>query len=177
MNLKDSIRTVLDFPKPGIGFKDITTLLENPAAFRVCLNQLRELNPKDQYDRILGIEARGFIFGAALANLENKPLVLARKPGKLPWKTVSRTYDLEYGSDTIEIHSDSIKAGERILIIDDLLATGGTMEATALLVRDLGATVNACCCVIELDFLGGRQKLESAGFSSRNLLVYSSEEE
>lgn len=159
MDLRSKIRTVEDFPKEGISFKDITTLLQDPEAFKFAIDELVKIAEKHDYDVIIGPEARGFIFSAPMAYAAKKPLVLVRKPGKLPYETVRHEYALEYGTDTLEIHKDAIKAGDRVLIVDDLLATGGTTKATAELVEKLGAEVASVIFLIELTFLDGRKKL------------------
>jgi adenine phosphoribosyltransferase len=156
--IESFIRDVPDFPKPGIVFKDITPLLQDPAGLRASIQGLADAVDPDSYDLICGIESRGFIFGTALANQIGKGFIPIRKPGKLPWKTAAESYDLEYGSDTIEIHVDACE-GKRILMIDDLLATGGTMGAALNLVRRVGGNPIACGFVIELGFLNGRSKL------------------
>ena len=153
------IRDVPDFPKPGIVFKDITPLLQSAEGLRLSIEGLARAADPDDYDLICGIESRGFIFGTALAHHLNKGFVPIRKPGKLPWKTASETYELEYGSDTIEIHTDALEGGKRVLMIDDLLATGGTMNAALRLVRRIGGEPVACGVVIELSFLAGRERL------------------
>ncbi len=164
--LASTIRTVPDWPKPGIQFKDITTLLADPEAFRWTVDQLAEHYADAPINKILGIESRGFIFGAALAYKLGLPFVLVRKKGKLPAATLALEYELEYGTDCIEIHQDQVGAGDQVLIVDDLLATGGTAGATCQLVRSSGATVHACAFLIELSFLPGRSKLgECAVFS------------
>jgi adenine phosphoribosyltransferase len=152
------IRDVPDFPKPGILFKDITPLLQSPEGLRQSIDLLAEVVPPGEYDTIVGIESRGFIFGTALAYKLDKAFVPIRKPGKLPWKTASESYQLEYGSDTIEIHVDAVEGKPRCLIVDDLLATGGTMEAALKLVRKIGGDPVAAAVVIELGFLPGRDK-------------------
>jgi adenine phosphoribosyltransferase len=153
------IRDVPDFPKPGILFKDITPLLQDAQGLRQCVEQLAALVEPSSYDVVCGIESRGFIFGTALAMRVGKGFVPIRKPGKLPWQTASQSYELEYGTDTIEIHVDGVKQGQRVLLVDDLLATGGTMDAAVKLVRAIGGNVVACIFVIELVFLRGRQRL------------------
>lgn len=153
------IRDVPDFPKPGILFKDITPLLQSPEGLRESILGLAEAVDPDAYDLVCGIESRGFIFGTALALHVNKGFIPIRKPGKLPWKTASESYELEYGTDTIEIHVDAASGGRRILMVDDLLATGGTMAAALKLVRRIGGEPVACAFVIELGFLPGREKL------------------
>lgn len=153
------IRDVPDFPKAGILFKDITPLLQDPKGLRSSIEGLAALVDPEGYDIICGIESRGFIFGTALAHHLGKGFIPIRKPGKLPWKTASESYELEYGSDTIEIHVDAAEKGARMLVVDDLLATGGTMEAALKLVRKVGGIPVACAVVIELDFLEGRKRL------------------
>ncbi|MFT7671116.1 MAG: adenine phosphoribosyltransferase [Planctomycetota bacterium] len=153
------IRDVPDFPKEGIVFKDITPLLLDPVGLAKSIDGLAELVDPDSYDIVCGIESRGFIFGTALAFKLGKGFVPIRKPGKLPWKRESESYDLEYGSDTVEIHTDAASKGKRFLMLDDLLATGGTMGAALNLVRRIGADPIACAFVIELGFLPGREKL------------------
>jgi adenine phosphoribosyltransferase len=177
MDLKQVIRTVPDFPKPGIGFKDITPILQQPDAFRASVEAIQDLCPADEWDSLLAIESRGFLFGSALALALGKPLNVARKPGKLPWKTIERRYELEYGEDSLHVHVDAFRRGERVLVIDDLLATGGTLEAACLLVRDAGADPVFACCVVELDFLPGRERMEKLGVPLRTLVHYASEEE
>jgi len=152
------IRDVPDFPKPGIIFKDITPMLANGHAFRSVVNELAEQIGPD-VDAIVGVESRGFIFGAALAQQLGLGLVTVRKPGKLPADIHSVEYELEYGMDRLEIHRDALSAGHKVVIVDDLLATGGTASATVQLVEKLGASVESCLFVIELDFLQGRQVL------------------
>lgn len=158
-SLKQLIREVPDFPKPGILFYDITTLLKDRLGFARLIDALTEHYLNKDIDLVLGIEARGFIFGPALAYRLNAGFVPVRKPKKLPAETVKWTYDLEYGSDTLEIHKDAIQRGQRIIIVDDLLATGGTAKATAELARSLGADICGLGFVVELDFLNGRDKL------------------
>ena len=153
------IRDVPDFPKEGILFKDITPLLQSPEGLSQAIDGLVAAVDPSTYDIVCGIESRGFIFGTALAHKVGKGFVPIRKPGKLPWKTESESYQLEYGSDTIEIHTDAAEKGKRFLMVDDLLATGGTMGAALNLVRRVGADPVACAFVIELGFLPGRAKL------------------
>ncbi len=153
------IRDVPDFPKPGILFKDITPLLASPEGLHAAVEGLAGAVDPGTYDLVCGIESRGFIFGTALAHRVGKGFIPIRKPGKLPWKTLSETYELEYGTDTIEIHTDACEGGQRVLMVDDLLATGGTMAAAVNLVRRAGGTPVACAFVIELGFLNGREKL------------------
>jgi len=153
------IRDVPDFPKPGILFKDITPLLQSPAGLAETIARLDRAVPASSYDVVCGIESRGFIFGTALALKTGKGFVPIRKPGKLPYKTAKESYELEYGKDTIEIHEDAVAKGERVLIVDDLLATGGTMAAAANLLRRIGGRPIAAAVVIELEFLKGRERL------------------
>jgi len=163
--LNEIIRDIPDFPKPGIIFKDITPILENPEAFARVIDSLAERYKDKNIDAIAGIESRGFVFGAPLAYRLGKSLVLIRKKGKLPYKTVEASYDLEYGSATIEMHIDSVKQGDNVLVIDDLLATGGTARATCELIEKQGAKVAECAFVVELDFLKGREKLNHEVYS------------
>ena len=160
VDVRDWIRDIPDFPKPGVLFKDITPLLSNPDAFRTAIDQLEEQFRDRGVDVIAAAEARGFIFGAPLAVRMNAGFVPIRKPGKLPYATIAQEYLLEYGHDRLEIHSDALAAGRRVLLIDDVLATGGTMRACCDLVQSTGAELIACAFVLELSFLGGRAKLE-----------------
>jgi adenine phosphoribosyltransferase len=157
--VRDRIRDVPDFPKPGILFKDITPALADPRAFRTVIDLLAERYQGERLDRLVGMESRGFIFGAALADRLGVGFSPIRKKGKLPADVVSVTYSLEYGTDTLELHRDALSAGQRTLVIDDLLATGGTARAAVDLVRSIGGVVVACAFVIELGFLKGREKL------------------
>lgn len=168
--LKDLIREVPDFPKPGILFYDITTLLKDKVGFATLINALSEHYMDKDVDLVLGIEARGFIFGPALAYRLNAGFVPVRKPRKLPAKTAKVTYDLEYGQDSLEMHEDAVAPGQRVIIVDDLLATGGTCEATVKLAKSLGAAIAGLAFVVELDFLNGRRRLE--GFDVFSLLHY-----
>ncbi len=157
--LKDIIRDIPDFPKKGIVFKDITTLLADAKSFHRMVDLLAHRYLGEKIDQIVGIEARGFILGSALAYKLGTGITLVRKPGKLPYKTRSISYDLEYGSDTLEIHEDAFKPGDKIIIADDLLATGGTMAAVVDLVKGFGAEIHECAFMAELEFLDGRSKL------------------
>jgi adenine phosphoribosyltransferase len=157
--LKNIIRDIPDFPKKGIIFKDITTLLADAQSFQKMIDLLSHRYVGQKIDKVVGVEARGFIIGAALAYKLGAGIVLVRKPGKLPSETFKKTYDLEYGTDTLEIHTDAIKKGENVLIADDLLATGGTMEAVVDLVNHMGGNIVECCFMTELEFLNGRDKL------------------
>ncbi len=158
--LKDIIRDVADFPKKGIIFKDITPLLSNPEAFGFVIDLLYEHFKNKDINKVLAVESRGFIFAAPLAYKLKCGLNIFRKPGKLPYKTLSHTYELEYGTDSIEIHRDAVTKGDNVVIIDDLLATGGTAKAAACLAREMGAGTVSAGFVIELAFLNGRDKLK-----------------
>ncbi len=159
--LKAKIRNVPDFPKAGILFYDITTLLQDPAGFRVAVDSLAMPFAGERIDLVVGIESRGFIFGSAVADRLRAGFAPIRKPGKLPSTTMKATYELEYGTDTLEIHDDAVRAGQRVLIVDDLLATGGTASAASGLVRRLGGEVHALAFLIELIALKGRDRLNS----------------
>ena len=158
-HLKAKIRQVPDFPKPGILYYDITTLLRDPVGLREVLDGLTEPFRDQQIDPVVGIESRGFILGAAVADRLRAGFVPARKPGKLPAGTIQQSYDLEYGSDALEIHQDAIEQGQRVLIVDDLLATGGTARAALDLVRKTGGEIAGMAFLVELQFLGGRARL------------------
>ena len=168
--LKKLIREVPDFPKPGILFYDITTLLKDPSGLRAVIDALQQHYLHTPVDLVLGIEARGFIFAPALAYALHAGFVPVRKPGKLPAEVARVTYDLEYGADTLEMHKDAVGNGSRVLIVDDLLATGGTAAAAARMVREAGGTVVGIAFVVELTFLHGRRKL--AGYDVFSLLQY-----
>jgi adenine phosphoribosyltransferase len=172
-DLKDAIRSIPDFPKPGIVFRDITTLLASPEAFRQSLDQMEGFFRQKGVQRIAAIDSRGFIFGGALADRMNIPFVPIRKKGKLPFPTIFQEYDLEYGTDTLEIHKDAVNKGEKVAIIDDLLATGGTLEASCKLVERLGGEVAAVCVLIELSFLRGRNRIPD--YDVMALIEYASE--
>lgn len=172
-SIRGAIRDIPDFPKPGIIFKDITPLLNNGALFRKTIDILAERYRGQNIDTVLGIESRGFIVGSALACTLGAGFSVVRKPGKLPYQTHSASYELEYGTDKLEIHIDGIARNARVVIADDLIATGGTAAATAALVTKLGGTVVECAFVIELSFLNGRQKLKPHGVFS--ILQYDSE--
>ena len=159
-SLKELVRTVPDFPKPGILFYDITTVLKDKNGFAKLIDMLAAHYIKHKIDLVLGIEARGFIFGPALAYRLNAGFVPVRKPRKLPAPVARVTYDLEYGSDTLEIHLDAIQPGQRVVLVDDLLATGGTMEATVKLVKQLGGEIAGLAFAVELDFLKGRERFK-----------------
>jgi adenine phosphoribosyltransferase len=168
--LKKLIRHIPDYPKPGILFYDITTLIKDRAGFARVVDYMTSPFLDRNVDLVLGMEARGFIFGPAMAYRLNAGFIPVRKPKKLPGETVSHTYELEYGTDTLEIHKDAIAPGQRVLIVDDLLATGGTAEATAKLASGLGADICGLCFVVELDFLQGRRRL--APYDVFSLLHY-----
>jgi adenine phosphoribosyltransferase len=170
VNLKQMIREIHDFPKPGINFYDVTTLFRDAAAFRTAVDAMARELDGGKVDAVLGIEARGFILGAALAYKLNVGLIVARKFGKLPAETEDETYQLEYGEATIEVHRDAISPGERVLVIDDLLATGGTAAAAGKLVEKLEGVVAGYGFLVELDSLGGREKL--GGANTFSLLHY-----
>ncbi len=157
--LKEKIRSVPDFPKAGILFYDITTLLRDKEGFQATIESLAQPFAGRNIDIVVGVESRGFILGGAVADRLQAGFAPVRKKGKLPSKTVRETYDLEYGTDCLEIHSDAVSAGQRVLIIDDVLATGGTAAATTALVRKLGGAVEALAFLVELEFLGGRRKV------------------
>lgn len=170
--IKQTLRDVVDFPKPGIIFKDITPVLKNPVLCAeitaALVNQLKSV----QIDVVAGIESRGFLFGLALAQALNVPFVPIRKAGKLPYKTIQQSYNLEYGSATLEVHQDAFEPGQQVLIHDDLLATGGTVIAASQLVKQLNASVAAYSFLISLDFLNGKEKLASFSSNTYNLVSY-----
>ncbi len=171
-DLSRYIRTIPDYPKPGILFRDITTLLGNARAFRRAIDELVQPWSGAKIDKIAGIEARGFILGGAVAHQLSAGFVPIRKKGKLPHTKVSIAYSLEYGIDEMEIHEDAISAGERVLLVDDLIATGGTAEGACKLLRNVGADVVAACFVIDLPDLGGAQKLRDLGVPVRSLIGF-----
>ena len=170
MDISSLIRTVPDFPKAGVQFKDVTTLLQNGPAFKYIIDGWRDRYSGKDVHTIVGADARGFIFASALAYSMELPIALVRKKGKLPYLTISEEYDLEYGTDTLEMHVDALSADERVVIVDDLLATGGTMAATVRLVEKLGADIVEITCVVELPLLKGREKLE--GYPVHTLVEY-----
>ena len=159
MNLQDYIRDIQDFPKPGIGFKDITPLLISPEATALCLDTLVNSLQNQKIDKVIGVESRGFFFGILLAQKLNAGFIPVRKPKKLPFDTISASYELEYGTDTLEMHVDAIQPGDKILIHDDVLATGGTAKAVCELVEQLGGEIVQMNFLMELSFLNGREKL------------------
>jgi adenine phosphoribosyltransferase len=170
--IRAAIRTIPDYPKPGIQFRDITTLLGNARAFRGVVDELVRPWTEARIDRVAGIEARGFILGGAVAHRLASGFVPIRKKGKLPHATVRVAYSLEYGIDEMEVHRDGVAHGERIILVDDLLATGGTAEAAVKLLRTLGAEILAACFVIDLPDLGGRRRLEALGVPVRTLVGF-----
>ena len=170
--LRKLIREVPDFPKPGINFYDITTLLLDPDGLRQTIDALVARCDSDKIDTVIGVESRGFIFGTPVAYKLGAGFIPVRKPKKLPAEKVSVSYDLEYGQDTLEMHKDAVGEGHRVLIVDDLLATGGTARAVVDLVESVGGTVAGLLFVVELDFLGGRQKF--AGYDVQSLIHYDS---
>ena len=170
--LKSLIRTIPDYPKPGIMFRDVTTLFGDAAGFKATIARMAEPFRTEPVDAVAGIEARGFILGGAIADRLGCGFIPIRKKGKLPWKTIGQEYTLEYGVDTIEIHEDAIRPGERILIVDDLIATGGTAEAAVQLVRRTGGTIVGAAFVIDLPELGGAAKLTRLGVKSHALVAF-----
>ncbi len=168
--LESLIREIPDFPKPGILFRDITPLLKDPAGFRLCIERMSDMLREVPCDLIAGIEARGFLFGSAIAMEMGIGFIPIRKPGKLPYKTVKQSYDLEYGTDAVEIHSDAVEKGSRVVLVDDLLATGGTMEASCKLLERLGASITLCAFVVELAALSGRDRLK--GYKTESLIRF-----
>ena len=163
MSIKSKIRTIENYPIKGVMFRDITTLLKDPEGLRDSINKLVDRYKDLNIDKIAAIESRGFIIGAPLAYLLNVGLVLIRKPGKLPAETIDQDYKLEYGTDRIEVHTDAIEKGEKVLIVDDLIATGGTAEATVRLVQKMKGDIVECCFIIDLPDIGGRDRLENMG--------------
>ena len=160
-SVKDYIRTIVDFPHEGIMFRDVTTLFADPRGFRMCIDQMLHPYAGQPIDKVVGLEARGFILGGAIAHQLGTGFVPVRKKGKLPGTTISQDYKLEYGEAIVEIHDDAIEAGERILVVDDLLATGGTAEAGIKLIERLGGDIVGCSFIVDLPELGGREKLQS----------------
>jgi adenine phosphoribosyltransferase len=170
--LKDAIRTIADYPRPGIQFRDITTMLGDAWAFRRAVDELVQPWAGAKIDKVAGIEARGFILGGAVAHQLSAGFVPVRKKGKLPHDTVRIAYSLEYGLDEMEVHRDAVQPGQRVIIVDDLVATGGTAEAAVKLLRNIGADVVAAVFVIDLPDLGGAQKIRSLGVPVRTLLAF-----
>lgn len=170
MDLKDKIRTIEDYPEKGISFKDITTLLKDGEAFSYMIDKLAETMKDKEFDLIVGPESRGFIVGTPLSYVTKRGFIPVRKPGKLPGETIKYEYDLEYGSDALEIHKDAIKPGQKVLITDDLLATGGTLRSVVKLVEELGGEIVGILCLIELTYLEGRKLLND--YDVRTLIKY-----
>ncbi|MGE0742056.1 MAG: adenine phosphoribosyltransferase [Hyphomonadaceae bacterium] len=172
MNIKDAIRTIPDHPRPGIMFRDITTLLGNARAFRTVVDQLVQPYAGLRIDKVVGIEARGFILGGAVAHQLSVGFAPVRKQGKLPWRTVQEDYALEYGTDVMELHADAVAAGENVLIVDDLIATGGTASAAVRLIERLGARAIGASFVVDLPELGGADKLRALGLRVEALCAF-----
>ena len=173
--VQDYIRTIPDFPHEGIMFRDVTTLFADPRGFRIAIDQLLHPYAGQPIDKVVGLEARGFILGGAIAHQLSVGFVPIRKKGKLPGKTIAQDYTLEYGTATMELHDDALTAGEKVLLVDDLLATGGTAEAGIKLVERLGAEVVGCAFVVDLPDLGGRKRLEGLGMSVHALCAFEGE--
>jgi adenine phosphoribosyltransferase len=172
VNLKDVIRTIPDYPKPGIMFRDVTTLMGDPAAFRHAVDTLVAAYADARIAKVVGIEARGFILGGAVAHQLGAGFVPVRKKGKLPYRTIAESYALEYGTDTVEVHEDAFTSGETVLVVDDLIATGGTALAAIKLIERAGADVVACAFVVDLPDLGGSAKVEALGKRVRSLVCF-----
>ena len=170
--VEDYIRTIPDFPHEGILFRDVTTLFSDPRGFRMAIDQMLHPYAGQRIDKVVGLEARGFILGGAIAHQLSKGFVPIRKKGKLPAATLEQSYKLEYGEATVEIHDDALTEGERVLIVDDLLATGGTAEAGIKLCQRLGAEVMGCVFIVDLPDLGGRARLEAMGMEVQALCAY-----
>jgi len=172
LNLKDTIRTIPDFPKPGIMFRDISTLMTNRRGFADAVIRLSAPYQDAFVDNVVGIEARGFVFGAAVAYELNAGFVPIRKKGKLPFDTYEQDYELEYGTDVLEMHADAVRSGEKVLLIDDLIATGGTAEAAIKVLKQAGANIIGAAFVIDLPDLGGRKKIEAMGIPVTTLVEF-----
>ncbi|MFM2483406.1 adenine phosphoribosyltransferase [Celerinatantimonas sp. YJH-8] len=170
--IEQSIKSIPDYPKPGIIFRDITSLMEDPAAYAATINSLAETFKGRGFTKVAGTEARGFLFGAPLALALGIGFIPVRKPGKLPRKTISQSYELEYGHDSVEIHEDALNSDDHVLLVDDLIATGGTAEATVKLIRQLGATITDAAFVINLVDLPGQKRLEQMGVHVTHLVQY-----
>ena len=168
--IEEYVRSIPDFPEPGIIFRDVTSILQDAEGLHLAIDLMQEKLKDVEFDVVVGTESRGFIFGAPIAYNLHKPLVLVRKKGKLPCETVEKSYDLEYGSATIEMHKDSIKPGQKVVIVDDLIATGGTIEAAAKLVEELGGTVVKVIFLMELEGLKGRERLK--GYDVESVIKY-----
>jgi adenine phosphoribosyltransferase len=173
--IKESIQTIPDYPKPGIMFRDVTSLMQNAKAFALVIDRFAEKYIDSGITAIVGTEARGFIFGAPLAYRLGVPFIPVRKPGKLPRAVHSQAYELEYGTDVLEIHTDALGEADKVLMVDDLLATGGTIEATTLLIRKLGAIVHDACFVVNLPDLGGEPRLEKLDINCYSLTEFEGE--
>ncbi|GAA6205471.1 adenine phosphoribosyltransferase [Thalassotalea sp. SU-HH00458] len=175
LKLKNAVHTIADYPKKGILFRDVTGILDDAEAFKLTIDLLKEKFQHQGYTKVVGTEARGFLFGAPLALALGVGFVPVRKPGKLPRPTYAEDYQLEYGTDTLEIHQDALTSEDKVLIVDDLLATGGTIEATSKLIKKLGAQAPHAAFIISLPDLGGENKLENLGLSVTSLLQYEGE--
>lgn len=175
MPVKSRIRTIPHYPKQGIMFRDITTLLKDPVGFRIMIDELVHRYTGKHIDKVAGIEARGFIIGSVLAYQLGVGFIPVRKKGKLPAETMGQDYDLEYGSDRVEMHVDAVSKGEKVLLADDLIATGGTALATASLIEKLGGSVIECCFAIDLPDIGGRKRLEARGYKVFSLCAFEGE--
>ena len=173
--VQDYIRTIPDFPHEGIMFRDVTTLFADPRGFRIAIDQLLHPYAGAPIDKVVGLEARGFILGGAVAHQLSVGFVPIRKKGKLPGKTIAQDYTLEYGTATMEVHDDALQPGEKVLVVDDLLATGGTAEAGIKLIEQMGAEVVGCAFIVDLPDLGGRNKLEGLGMDVHALCAYEGE--
>lgn len=173
--VEDYIKSIPDFPKEGIIFRDVTSVLESEEGYSLAIDELNRLMDGEDYNLIAGTESRGFIFGAPLAYINKKGFIPVRKKGKLPRETVEASYDLEYGSATIEIHKDAIKPGDRVILVDDLIATGGTIKAAASLIEKLGGEVVKMVFLIELPALGGRKLLEAEGYKVESVVQFDGE--
>ena len=172
MPIKSRIRTIPDYPKPGIQFRDITTLLQDAEGLRMTMERLSEPFRGERVEKVVGIEARGFILGGAVAHQLGAGFVPVRKKGKLPYTTVGQEYELEYGSESIEMHTDAMVSGETILLVDDLVATGGTALAAAELIRKAGGEILGCVCIVDLPDLGGSRRLREAGVALHTLCQF-----
>jgi adenine phosphoribosyltransferase len=175
MTIKSRIRTIPDHPRPGIQFRDITTLLQDPVGLRIAVEGIVEHFRDQKVDKVAGIEARGFILGGAVAVALGAGFVPVRKAGKLPWETIGQDYALEYGTDRVEIHTDAVREGERVLLVDDLIATGGTADAAVRVVQQLGGVVVGVAVAVDLPDLGGRRRLEKEGHTVVALCAFEGE--
>lgn len=173
--IRDRIRTIPDYPKPGIMFRDVTTLWNDARGFRTAIDRLVQPYAGVRIDKVAGIEARGFVLGGAVAHQLSVGFVPIRKQGKLPGATIGEDYALEYGTDRVEVHTDAITSGENVLVVDDLLATGGTAEAAVKLIRQAGGTVVGCCFIVDLPDLGGMKRLQGMGLSVLALCAFEGE--